>query len=166
MSVPQKKKPKNNQPPTNLLDRLEECERGGQFTLDINGLSLGEWPKETVIVTGINTCLAYNNCITEIPSLEEFRNLEHVSFSRNMLTQLSSCNISFCNRLRYLDISRNELSELPTDITSLPLLSTIVANRNNIKSLPEGMSQMRSLRKVPFDRRIYLPLPEHTALFW
>jgi hypothetical protein len=148
MASPKKGKGKKAPKSGNMLDRLEECDRGGQFELDLSGLGLLTWPEETVIVPNVVILKAFGNKFVEIPPLENFRGLDTIDFSRNCLRSMEESCLAALHRLKYLDISRNEFEALPSDITSLPLLTTLVASRCKIKSMPKEMAAMRSLKTL------------------
>lgn len=147
MSSPKKK---GKKPPrsTNMLDRLEECERGGQFELDLGGLKISAWPAETIIVPNIAVLKAHGNNFTTIPTLEGFRGLDTINISRNKIIHLNDTKLSSLHRLKYLDLSRNQLESIPEDITELPLLVSLNVSRNKIATVPKDMAPMRSLKTL------------------
>ena len=73
-----------------LLDRITTCDKNGQFNVDIAQLELDEWPQELLIVAKVKTIVAFKNKLTFIPSLQDFRLLEHLDLSRNKLTSIDS----------------------------------------------------------------------------
>ena len=79
-------------------------------------------------------------------SLGALRELQTLNVSKNRLTELidPSAMIS----LHILDVSHNCLSELPVGIccSQLSLLNTILANNNELVSLPEDLFELHSLK--------------------
>ena len=73
-----------------LLDRITTCDKNGQFNVDIAQLELDEWPQELLIVAKVKSIVAFKNKLTMIPSLQDFRLLEHLDLSRNKLTSIDS----------------------------------------------------------------------------
>ena len=49
-------------------------------------------------------------------------------------------------KLRKLDISRNLLENLPSDISKLPAMETLIVNRNKLTSFPQDMNNLSNLR--------------------
>ena len=117
-----------------LMDRIDECEKGGQYKLDISHLSLPDLPLEISVVSRVTVFLAYGNNITTISSISNFRNLTTLDVSRNKLTSLDDVKLSHLINLRVMDISRNEITSLPLDICKLPVLDTLICHRNLIVS--------------------------------
>jgi len=132
---------------TSLLDRIEECDRWGQFDLDISHLGLLEWPPELLILPGVRNLKAHKNNLISIPDLSKtFRQLEILNLSRNRIKQLNQIQFSHFIVLKTVDISRNELEEIPIELTKVVLLSSLYVQQNKIKNFPDGMSDMLNLR--------------------
>ncbi len=131
-----------------LLDKIEECDHGGQFELNISGLELSAWPQESVLVPSIRILDAKKNLFTSLPSLDHFRGLVELNLSRNLLTDLVDLRIGSLVGLKKVDISRNALISLPIDIARLQFLEVLCVNRNKLVSLPENMSNLKSLREL------------------
>jgi Leucine-rich repeat (LRR) protein len=132
---------------TSLLDRIEECDRWGQFDLDISHLGLLEWPPELLILPGVRNLKAHKNNLINIPDLSKtFRQLEILNLSRNKIIQLNQIQFSHFIVLKSVDISRNELQEIPIELTKVILLSSLYVQQNKIKNFPDGMKDMLNLR--------------------
>ena len=78
-------------------------------------------------------------------NLEMFRGLQEIDLSRNVLIDVTKVKFGTLQRLKKLDLSRNLLETLPSDITNCPSLEQLLIHRNKLSSLPEGMGNMRSL---------------------
>ena len=87
------KKPKKEKG-LNVMDRIEECDRAGQYELDLSHLKLKDWPQETVILPAIHICKGYGNLFTEIPSFAVFRGLEYIDVSRCNIETIESMQVS------------------------------------------------------------------------
>lgn len=131
---------------TNLLDRIEECDRAGQHTLDLAHLNLEDFPQETIIVPSIHVLLAYRNSFTKITSLAGFRQLEKIDLSRCNISNLDEVGFLSLHHLTELNLSRNSLTRLPPDIVRLIHLEKLLLDRNQLEAFPEGMITMRSLK--------------------
>jgi len=140
------KKIKKKERSTNLLDRIEECDRAGQHTLDLAHLNLEDFPQETIIVPSIHVLLAYRNAFTKITSLSGFRQLEKIDLSRCNISNLDEVGFLSLHHLGELNLSRNSLTHLPPDIVRLVNLEKLLLDRNQLESFPEGMISMRSLK--------------------
>ena len=119
-------------PALRLMERIEECEKTGQYKLDITHLELTELPLEINVVVRISQLLAYGNKLYSIPPLSNFRNLTILDLSRNKLTTLDTIRIVHLQNLTLLDVSRNMLDALPGDICRLPVLVTLICHRNKL----------------------------------
>ena len=139
---------KHKDKPHKIMDRYENCDRGGQYELDISCLNLKEWPAQVVVFPNIRILKAYQNLITEVPSMEVFKNIEVLNLASNKLNNLDQLDFSFFKTLKVLDLSRNEFVTLPFDIIKLPLLEKLVIHRNKLESLPTGMNIMKSLQVI------------------
>lgn len=137
-------KSKNRSP--NVLDRIEECDRSGQYELDLAHLNLSEWPRETIIVPSIHILYAYHNRFTTIPNLGMFRGLEVLDLSRCSLTNLDEVGFVAFHNLHKLNLSRNNLKTLPADIVKLFALEELLVDRNQLLEFPKDMQTLRTLR--------------------
>lgn len=131
-----------------LLDRITACDKNGQLDVDIAQLELDEWPEELLIVAKVKVIIAFTNKLSHIPSLQDFRSLEHLDLSRNRLTSISSIEFFHLVKLKYLDVSRNEIEQLPDDLTNCPVLEKLIVHRNRLVEFPAEMSNLRSLRYI------------------
>ena len=136
------KKVKSN----NLMDRIEECDRAGQYELDISPLQLPDWPQETIILSAIHHIKAYGNLFTQIPSLAAFRGLETIDLSRSNIETIEDMEVSQLFNLKSLNLSRNNLKSLPKEISRLVSLERLLVDRNQLQTFPENMGNMRSLK--------------------
>ena len=147
LSIKKEVKEKPQKRKTTLLDRIEECDRWGQFDLDISHLALSEWPPELLILPAVRNLRAHKNNLTTIPDLSKiFRQLENINLSRNKITELNQIQFSHFIVLKTVDISRNDIEYLPPEITKVMLLSTLHVQQNKLKEFPNGMNEMLNLR--------------------
>ena len=80
------------------------------------------------------------------PSLGELRELQTLNVSKNRITALIDPRAMIS--LHILDVSHNCLTEIPDGICSsqLNLLNTILANNNELESIPEDLFELPSLK--------------------
>jgi leucine-rich repeat protein SHOC2 len=130
----------------NLLDRISECDRVGQYELYLNNLILSKWPDETIVVNRIKILKAAKCQLKTIPSLEHFRCLIELDISRNFLSSLESIKLGLLVTIRVLDISRNSIECLPEDIIRMTSLEKLNCSHNFLITLPERTSEIRSLK--------------------
>jgi Leucine-rich repeat (LRR) protein len=64
-----------------------------------------------------------------------------------LLTAISS-KISYLNNLEHLELSRNNFSKFPEEITELSRLETLIISRNTIENLPKSISKLKELKKL------------------
>lgn len=132
---------------TTLLDRIEECDRWGQFDLDTSHLNLLEWPPELLILPGVRNIKANNNKLITIPDISKtFRQLETLNLSRNNIIELNNIKFSNFIVLKTIDISRNNIESLPIEITKLVLLSTLLLQYNKLNNFPNNMNELLNLK--------------------
>jgi len=79
-------------------------------------------------------------------SVGELHELQTLNVGNNRMAELVDPSAIVC--LHVLDVSHNRLTELPDGICSsqLSLLATILANNNELESLPEDLHELPSLR--------------------
>jgi Leucine-rich repeat (LRR) protein len=128
------------------MDRFESCDRGGQFELDISGLSITEWPRQMSIFPTVRKLYAFANMLKVVPSLSYYTGIETINISRNRLEDISGIQFSKIRTLKNLDVSRNLLTYLPADLVALPILENLQVHRNKLTALPAGISNIRSLK--------------------
>ena len=131
-----------------LLDRITTSDKNGQFDVDIAQLELDEWPQELVIVSKVKVIVAFKNKFTHVPTLQDFRSLEHLDLSRNRLTSIDSVEFIHLVKLKHLDVSRNRIERLPDDLTKCPVLERLIVHRNRLTEFPADMHHLRCLRYV------------------
>jgi hypothetical protein len=131
-----------------ILDRITTCLKNGQYDIDIAQLELEEWPQDMLIVTKVKQIIGFKNKLTSVPTLREFRFLEHLDLSRNALVTLDTIEIHHLVKLRHLDVSRNELSKLPDGLIKCLFLEKLVCHRNKLEAFPADMICLRQLRSI------------------
>jgi hypothetical protein len=133
---------------TTAMDRIEECDRGGQYELDLSHLKITEWPAETIILPNIHVCKGYGNLFKTIPSFAVFRGIEYCDLSRCNIEHIDEMDVSQLFNLKHLNLSRNKIDHLPEDIGRLVALETLLVDRNKLKTFPNNMHSMRNCHKI------------------
>lgn len=87
----------------------------------------------------IKTIDLSNNLIENIPYI----NCYEMQFSFNLALTVGQVS----HRITVLDMTKNNLKEIPTDIFSIPIIKTILAPFNQIRSIPKGISES-TIRKL------------------
>jgi leucine-rich repeat protein SHOC2 len=81
----------------------------------------------------------------EIPdTIFTFRNLKWLDLSKNKLTDIPP-EIGKLSKLEFLDVSRNKITSLPHTIANNNKLRILILNRNEIESLPKEIGELQSL---------------------
>jgi len=93
-------------------------------TVDLSRNKLSELPPECTDYFSLEKLVLYHNTIRTIPD-----------------------SVVYLQSLRFLDLSRNQLSYLPTAICELPL-QALVVNNNRLVSLPEEIGKMSTLMEL------------------
>lgn len=143
-----KKKEKKKEKSRTAMDRIEECDREGQYELDLSHLNISEWPQETIILPNIHVCKGHGNLFKAIPSFAIFRGLEYCDLSRCKIENVDEMQVSQLFNLKHLNLSRNNLDHLPDDIGRLVALETLLVDRNQLKTFPPNMHSMRNCHKL------------------
>ncbi|XP_012274985.1 protein flightless-1 isoform X2 [Orussus abietinus] len=119
--------------------------RGVDFSS--NDFSLGKFPESVRLMTGIQWLKLDKTNLTEIPEeMGKLLKLEHLSLVKNKLERLYG-EITDLGCLRTLNIRHNNVkaSGVPSDLFYLEELTTLDMSHNNLMEVPEGLEKARSL---------------------
>jgi len=141
-STATQKKPKKS---LNIMDRLEDCERGGKRELDISLLGLPAWPVDIGIFPKLHRLLAFGNKFTSVSPLSAFSALEVLDLSRNAITDISTLALASLSQLKSLDLSRNAIVTIPPEIGELKSLEILNVHRNLLVTFPVEVAALKSL---------------------
>ena len=84
--------------------------------------------------------------LTVLPdSLAKFQHLKALDLSKNQLEELPDF-IGGLDSLVYLDLSKNKLAVFPVEICRLTGLKTLIVNRNEFEELPDCIRYLSSLQ--------------------
>ncbi|HEX2901786.1 MAG TPA: leucine-rich repeat domain-containing protein [Bacteroidia bacterium] len=97
--------------------------------------------------------------LTEFPAmLQHLQGLRFLMLSRNQLTHLPEDCAPF-SKLEMLDLAENHLMELPASIGKLKFLTGLDLSQNRLKHLPETIAEMVHLEALRLDRNPLQTLP-------
>ena len=135
-----------------IESRLKMCQQSGGEILDLSNLSLTELPQ---IPNGIKSLFLDNNLLVTLPDLDHLKNLEIMDCTCNRLITFGKLPISLSelmcrnnklirlpvlNQLEKLDVSHNQLKQIPKMIK----LKILVCNDCGLRELP----MLPELRKL------------------
>ena len=88
--------------------------------------------------------------------------LSDIRLAHNRLTEVppAFCSGKLQRTLGYLDLSDNQLIQLPRDFFRLQSLSTLKIDRNQLRRIPIGISQLRSLVHLSLSENQLRMLPD------
>ncbi|XP_067007214.2 leucine-rich repeat and calponin homology domain-containing protein isoform X2 [Anabrus simplex] len=144
---------------TRSLERiLEEAHLSGE--LKLTGRKLKDFPNSRGKYDLSDTVIAdlSKNRFIELPvEVTEFCSLERLELYHNTIRSIPDT-VVYLQSLLYLDLSRNQLSVLPSSLCQLPVEVLLVSN-NRLSSLPEEMGRMKTLAEldVSCNEITYLP---------
>ncbi|KAF3425373.1 hypothetical protein E2986_07775 [Frieseomelitta varia] len=112
-----------------------------------NDFGDGKFPESVRLMTGIQWLKLNETNLTEIPEeMGKLLKLEHLSLVKNKVERLYGELTELCC-LRTLNIRRNNVksSGIPAELFHLEELTTLDLSYNNLKEVPEGLERARSL---------------------
>ncbi|XP_069692233.1 leucine-rich repeat and calponin homology domain-containing protein isoform X2 [Periplaneta americana] len=133
---------------TRSLERLlEEAHLSGE--LKLTGRKLKDFPNTGGKYNLSDTVIAdlSKNRFGELPvEVTEFYFLERLQLYHNTIRSIPD-SVVYLQSLIYLDLSRNQLSVLPSSLCQLPLEVLLVSN-NKLVALPEELGRMKTLAEL------------------
>jgi hypothetical protein len=93
------------------------------------------------------------NRLGALPPLGLFPSLREVHVQQNGLRELPVAQIMPLLKLQTLDISMNDVSNLPPDLARLPLLQNLTIAGNPIRSIPRGVQESGSTAVIDLLRK-------------
>jgi Leucine-rich repeat (LRR) protein len=112
---------------------------------------------EDNVVTGLNLC---NLELDFFPnSIFNFKNLKKLDLSHNNIDQLPS-DIEKLLSLDYLDLRFNDLKYLPDSCANLEQLETLLLSNNKLKKLPNSIGNLKNLVKLDLNDNFLSNLPD------
>ncbi|KAF7699510.1 Adenylate cyclase [Cucumispora dikerogammari] len=124
---------------------LEQQKRG------LIDFPVSETPYEVTSIT------ANNNRITQIPNITEYVNLKRLALNNNEISKIDA-SISYLKHISWLDLTRNKLKDLPSEMETLNLLG-FGLSENKFKEIPSCVLKMSRLQKFGFFSNYLLKVP-------
>jgi len=93
----------------------------------------------------------YYNDFKELIHLNNIRIDDNYGYRNLILYSNLDMNIKELKEAKYLDISGNSLEKLPSAISYLKNLDTLIVNRNNLITLPEWIVNLTKLKELNLD---------------
>lgn len=110
--------------------------------------------------------LADNKLVTVPADWSSLPNLGELILSRNALISLPSRMLTTLHRtLNTLDLSFNQLTELPSSLIEVTGLSVLKVDSNQLTSLPHGLSRLGRLKRLSASHNRITELPADVRLF-
>jgi Leucine-rich repeat (LRR) protein len=111
--------------------------------------------------------MAANN-IVRIPQTlgEGFRNLQYLDMGYNALDSFALISLTLLPNLREVDLSGNNITDLPTQLSSFPALEKIVLDNNKIKdrSVFVTLGKIHNIREVSLAYNFIDAVPEYVCV--
>ncbi|XP_025833718.1 protein flightless-1 [Agrilus planipennis] len=112
-----------------------------------NDFSDGKFPEAVSLMTGVQWLKLDRTNLNEVPKeMGQLLKLEHLSLTRNNLEKLHG-ELTELGCLRTLNLRRNKVrnSGIPIELFNSEELSTLDLSHNNLKEVPEGLEKAKSL---------------------
>ncbi|EFC42614.1 predicted protein [Naegleria gruberi] len=129
----------SQKPPTRrqlIQNIIEECKRTKNPVLNLSGYDLETLPYSAI----------------------DCKHVTELILSQNNLVTLPSWFVDTFSDLKVLDLSGNQLYELPIDLARLSLTSINLSN-NKLEFLPQALNEMNTLTKIDISENVLLSLP-------
>jgi len=99
-------------------------------------------------------CTVCNEVIKQIDKICNLRNLRQLDLSNNELTELPR-RISKLKKLQYLNLGQNNLTALPDEICNLTNLSHLYLSNNELTKLPEKIGKLKKLKSLLLSGNVF-----------
>jgi len=127
-----------------VLDRMQSVLDGNK-ELEVAYKGLVEIPVEISGLEHLRRIYVYGNQLTNFPW--EISQLQILNISSNELIELPP-KIEELKNLKYLLIGNNQLTKLPPEIGKLKNLKELDVNRNHLRELPPEISELKILKRL------------------
>ncbi|KAI9099885.1 hypothetical protein DFS34DRAFT_511821 [Phlyctochytrium arcticum] len=146
-----------------LLNVPVDIQKFSQLTsLDVSYNSLPSFPPKTLSsLQNLTTFNAQANCLTSIPmELRLCSQLQQIRLFRNQITILDQDDVRHWQKLRILDLCGNRLKCLPEELClSCPALEELLLTRNKMTELPSNIGRLSHLKVLSVDDNELKTLP-------
>ncbi|MBI3123007.1 MAG: leucine-rich repeat domain-containing protein [Ignavibacteriales bacterium] len=141
------------------LNRIRIAKAGKSSELSLSELDIGVLPDELFECTHLTSLVAWEcGLISLSPEISALANLEYLDISNNQLTQVPS-EICALSNLQSLEVSDNELTQIPSEIFALFNLQSLDVSFNQLTQLPSEIGNLSNLQSldVSFNQLTQLP---------
>ncbi len=112
-----------------------------------------------IMLTKLN--LPYNELTSLPPSFTTLRNLREIDLSDNQFKEFPDVLwLSSQPELVNVDLSNNQIQQLPTTASNLTRLEKLVLHHNGLKGLPENFTLLQNLEKIDVSHNDLTVFPE------
>ncbi|KAK2510157.1 LOW QUALITY PROTEIN: hypothetical protein MC885_017836, partial [Smutsia gigantea] len=122
----------------------------------------GNLPTSLEGLSSLAACAVSTSAITELSlCIDQWVHVETLNLSRNQLTSLPSaiCKLTRLKKL-YLNSNKLDFDGLPSGIGKLASLEEFMAANNNLELIPESLCRCTKLRKLVLNKNCLVTLPE------
>lgn len=122
------------------------------------GLNLNTVSKRLSNCRALRTLQLPNNKLTTLPrGISRLEQVEHLSFANNQLDIAQAVSrINSLPRLKSLDVSSNQLNDLPSSLTELTQLQKLDVSQNNLTDLPSTLGNLRYLNALDISQNLLI----------
>ncbi|RON47271.1 leucine-rich repeat-containing protein kinase family protein [Pseudomonas frederiksbergensis] len=127
--------------------------------LNLSGNALTRLPDDLHRLTRLRILFCSDNPFTELPQcLGQCAALSMIGFRANRIERVPGTALP--PLLRWLILTDNRISELPTELGERPLLQKLMLSGNHLQQLPESLMQCHRLELLRISANRFTELPE------
>ena len=166
--------------PEGILSQLQSLQ-----TLNVNFCLLESLPEDLGSCTSLVSLEVQDNCLEHLPNLignltslaaldlgqnnlqtlpDSMRclgNLQELQLNNNKLSFSSTTALTSLAKLKYLDLSFNQIGSLPNDLERLSSLNHLNLSNNSLEVLPSSICSLSSLVVLKLSHNRLSALPDH-----
>ena len=117
--------------------------------LHLDNNNLVSLPNEISELTHLEVLTASHNFLTTLPNqMRKLQRLQSCHLAHNKFDEMPLCLCYLSKSLIFLDLSSNDLRQLPSSIQHLKQLRTFLLVNNRLKTLPDVLCQLTSLETL------------------
>lgn len=140
-------------------------------SLYLDNNNLVSIPNEIGDLQHLEVFTASHNFLTSLPNaIRKLQNLRSCHLAHNKFDEMPLCLCYLSKSLLFLDLSSNDLRQLPSSIQHLKQLRSFILLNNRLKSLPDVLCQLNKLETLWLGNNQLKSLPnqfsELTNLDW
>ena len=123
--------------------------------------NLHELPGELALLNSLETINISDNPFNGIPEvIKRLINIKKLIASNINIKELSADFFNNFNRLEWLDLSNNNISELPDSIDNLKVLKFLYLYNNKFNEIPEFVTHLPNLRELNLSENYITKIPD------